>query len=128
EPWNWPIDPTGFRYVMNELTDRYELPLFIVENGLGIDEVPNENNEINDVERMKYLKTHVEAMKDAINDGSDVIGYLWWGPIDIVSAGTGEMKKRYGFIFVDRYNDGTGTMERLKKKSFDYYKQVIDTN
>lgn len=128
EPWSWPIDPLGFRYVMNELTDRYELPLFIVENGLGLDEHPDENNEIRDVERCKYLKMHLEAMAEAIKDGCEVIGYLWWGPIDIVSAGTGEMKKRYGFIYVDRHNDGSGDLHRLKKDSFDYYKQIIDTN
>ncbi|GMA08809.1 beta-glucosidase [Tetragenococcus halophilus subsp. flandriensis] len=128
EPWNWPIDPKGLRYIMNELTDRYELPLFIVENGLGIDEQPNEDGEINDVERCRYLKMHIEAMNEAIQDGCEVIGYLWWGPIDIVSAGTGEMKKRYGFIYVDRHNDGSGSLERLKKNSFDYYKQIIQSN
>lgn len=128
EPWNWPIDPLGFRYVMNELADRYELPLFIVENGLGIDETPDENQRINDVERARYLKMHVEQVAEAIKDGCEVIGYLWWGPIDIVSAGTGEMKKRYGFIYVDRHNDGSGSFKRLKKDSFDYFKQVIETN
>ncbi|MHC5374106.1 glycoside hydrolase family 1 protein [Enterococcus sp. LJL120] len=128
EPWNWPIDPLGLRYVMNELTDRYELPLFIVENGLGIDEGPDENGQILDTERARYLKMHIEEMAEAIQDGCDVIGYLWWGPIDIVSAGTGEMKKRYGFIYVDRHNDGSGSFDRLKKASFDYYKQIIDTN
>lgn len=128
KPWNWPIDPLGLRTVMNELTDRYELPLFIVENGLGIDETPDENGEIYDLERARYLQMHVREIEEAIKDGCEVIGYLWWGPIDIVSAGTGEMKKRYGFIFVDRYNDGSGTMLRSKKKSYAYYKQVIDTN
>lgn len=128
EPWNWPIDPKGLRYVMNELTDRYELPLFIVENGLGIDEQQNEDGEINDVERSRYLKMHLEEIEEAIKDGCDVIGYLWWGPIDIVSAGTGEMRKRYGFIYVDRHNDGSGSFERIKKNSFDYYKQIIQSN
>jgi 6-phospho-beta-glucosidase len=127
-PWNWPIDPVGFRYVMNELTDRYELPLFIVENGLGIDESPDDQDRISDYERARYLKMHIEQMAEAIQDGCEVIGYLWWGPIDIVSAGTGEMKKRYGFIYVDRHNDGSGSFRRLKKDSFDYFKQVIATN
>lgn len=128
EPWNWPIDPLGLRYVMNELTDRYELPLFLVENGLGIDEVPDENGHILDIERANYLKMHLEEVAEAIKDGCEVIGYLWWGPIDIVSAGTGEMKKRYGFIYVDRHNDGSGSFKRLKKASFNYYKQIIETN
>lgn len=128
EPWSWPIDPLGLRYVMNELTDRYELPLFIVENGLGLDETPNEAGRINDPARCRYLKMHLEEIAEAIEDGCEVLGYLWWGPIDIVSAGTGEMKKRYGFIYVDRHNDGSGDLHRLKKDSFDYYKQIIETN
>ncbi|MDK1717364.1 glycoside hydrolase family 1 protein [Dellaglioa algida] len=128
EPWSWPIDPKGLRYVMNELTDRYELPLFIVENGLGIAEIPDDNNEIKDIERCRYLQMHVQEMAEAIKDGCAVLGYLWWGPIDIVSAGTGEMKKRYGFIYVDRHNDGTGDLHRQKKDSFNYYKQVIESN
>lgn len=128
EPWSWPIDPKGLRYVMNELTDRYELPLFIVESGIGLDEQPDEDGRIYDVDRAKYLKDHLEQVLEAIKDGSEVIGYLWWGPIDIVSAGTGEMRKRYGFIYVDRHNDGSGSFERLKKDSFYYYKQVIESN
>ncbi|WP_086350609.1 glycoside hydrolase family 1 protein [Candidatus Enterococcus clewellii] len=128
EPWSWPIDPLGLRYVMNELTDRYELPLFIVENGLGLDETPDEMNRIHDPARCRYLKMHLEEIAEAIKDGCEVLGYLWWGPIDIVSAGTGEMKKRYGFIYVDRHNDGSGDLHRLRKDSFDYYKQIIETN
>lgn len=128
EPWSWPIDPKGLRYVMNELTDRYELPLFIVENGIGLDETPDENGRINDVERCRYLKMHLEEMAEAVKDGCELLGYLWWGPFDIVSAGTGEMKKRYGFIYVDRHNDGSGDLHRQKKDSFNYYKQVIETN
>lgn len=126
--WGWPIDPLGLRYVCNELTDRYHKPLFIVENGLGaIDEV-TEDGKIHDEERMEYLKKHVIMMKEAIEDGVDIIGYTWWGPIDIVSAGTGEMKKRYGFVYVDRDNDGNGTLKRIKKDSYNYYKQIISTN
>ena len=126
-PWSWPIDATGFRYVCDELYDRYELPLFPVENGIGLDE-NEENGPISDPARVKYLKMHLEALQGAIEDGCEVLGYLWWGPIDIVSAGTGEMKKRYGFIYVDRFNDGSGDLHRSKKESFEYYKRVIETN
>ncbi|MDU1567250.1 MULTISPECIES: glycoside hydrolase family 1 protein [Clostridium] len=126
--WGWPIDPLGLRYVCNELTDRYHKPLFIVENGLGaIDEV-TEDGKIHDEERMEYLKKHVIMMNEAIEDGADIIGYTWWGPIDIVSAGTGEMKKRYGFVYVDKDNNGNGTLKRIKKDSYNYYKQIIATN
>ena len=124
----WPIDPLGLRYVCNELTDRYHKPLFIVENGLGaIDEV-TEDGKIHDEERMEYLKKHVIMMNEAIEDGADIIGYTWWGPIDIVSAGTGEMRKRYGFVYVDKDNNGNGTLKRIKKDSYNYYKQIIATN
>ena len=126
--WGWPIDPLGLRYVCNELTDRYHKPLFIVENGLGaIDEV-TEDGKIHDDERMDYLKKHVLMMNEAIEDGADILGYTWWGPIDIVSAGTGEMKKRYGFVYVDRDNEGNGSLKRIKKDSYNYYKQIIKTN
>ena len=126
--WGWPIDPLGLRYVCNELTDRYHKPLFIVENGLGaIDEV-TEDGKIHDEERMEYLKKHVIMMNEAIEDGADIIGYTWWGPIDIVSAGTGEMRKRYGFVYVDKDNNGNGTLKRIKKDSYNYYKQIIATN
>lgn len=126
-PWKWPIDAAGFRYVCNELYDRYELPLFPVENGIGLAE-EKETGKIEDPERVKYLRMHLEELAKAIEDGCEIMGYLWWGPIDIVSAGTGEMKKRYGFIYVDRFNDGTGDLHREKKASFDYYKKVIETN
>jgi len=128
EPWKWPIDPIGLRYVLNELYDRYEVPLFIVENGIGLDETPDEKGLISDPDRVTYVKDHLIQIHEAMQDGCDVMGYLYWGPIDIVSAGTGEMKKRYGFIYVDRHNDGSGTLERLKKESFSWYRKVIDTN
>ncbi len=128
KPWNWPVDPLGLRYVLNVLYDRYHLPLFIVENGIGLDETPDEEGNIDDPFRMVYMKEHIEQMKEAVRDGVDLMGYLYWGPIDIVSAGTGEMKKRYGFIYVDRHNDGTGTLKRSKKKSYDWYKKVIASN
>ena len=114
---------------MNELYDRYQKPLFVVENGLGAVDTPNENGEIVDDYRIDYLKQHVETMKEAVElDGVDLLGYTTWGVIDLVSAGTGEMKKRYGFIYVDRDNEGNGTLARSKKKSFDWYKQVIESN
>lgn len=126
--WGWPIDPLGLRYVCNELTDRYHKPLFIVENGLGTSDEIAEDRKIHDDERIEYLKEHVIMMKEAIKDGADIMGYTWWGPIDIVSAGTGEMKKRYGFIYVDRDNYGSGTLKRMRKESYNYYKQIIDSN
>ncbi|WP_017473076.1 glycoside hydrolase family 1 protein [Amphibacillus jilinensis] len=126
--WGWPIDPLALRYVCNELTDRYQKPLFIVENGIGVRDAPDVNGNIFDKDRMGYLKDHVVAMAEAIKDGSDILGYTWWGPIDIVSAGTGEMEKRYGFIYVDKQNDGSGSLTRKKKASFNYYKQIIQTN
>ena len=125
--WGWQIDPLGLRYDLNWLYDHYQLPLFIVENGLGaVDEI--KNHHIDDDYRIAYLKAHIQAMKDAIEiDGVDVMGYTPWGIIDLVSAGTGEMKKRYGLIYVDKDNDGQGTLKRMKKKSFDWYKKVIET-
>lgn len=125
EPWRWPIDPKGLRYVCNVLSDRYSMPLFIVENGIGLDEVPDEKGEIHDGSRIDYVRDHLLQVKEALLDGCDIMGYLYWGPIDIVSAGTGEMRKRYGFVYVDRFNDGSGTLERRKKTSYKWYKQVI---
>ena len=127
-PWGWQIDPLGLRYTLNELYDRWQVPLFVVENGLGQIDTPDENGVIHDDYRIDYLRRHLQALKDAIRDGVEVMGYTYWGPIDIISAGTGEMKKRYGFIYVDRDNEGHGTMERRKKDSFDYYAHVIATN
>ncbi|WP_347300868.1 6-phospho-beta-glucosidase [Dolosigranulum savutiense] len=127
--WGWQIDPLGFRITMNELYDRYQKPLFVVENGLGAVDKPDENGYVEDDYRIDYLKQHITAMKDAIElDGIEVMGYTTWGCIDLVSAGTGEMKKRYGFIYVDKDNRGGGTLKRSKKKSFDWYKKVIETN
>ena len=128
KPWCWPVDPEGIRYVLNVLEDRYHLPLFIVENGIGLDENRNENGEIHDDFRKQYVHDHLVQVEEAIKDGCDVMGYLYWGPLDVVSAGTGEMKKRYGFVYVDRFNDGTGTLERSKKDSYDWFKKVIESN
>ncbi|EOL44157.1 6-phospho-beta-glucosidase [Enterococcus caccae] len=127
--WGWQIDPLGLRTTMNDLYDRYQKPLFIVENGLGAVDTPDENGNVIDDYRIEYLAAHIQAMKDAVElDGVDLLGYTTWGCIDLVSAGTGEMKKRYGFIYVDRDNEGNGTLKRSKKKSFDWYKKVIATN
>ena len=126
--WGWAIDPVGLRYVLNRLYDRYQIPLFIVENGFGVvDEIVD--GKIHDAARIDYLKAHIEQLKHAVlYDGVDLIGYTPWGIIDIVSFTTGEMKKRYGMIYVDRDNEGNGSMERMKKDSFDWYKRVIASN
>ncbi|MCR5755087.1 MAG: 6-phospho-beta-glucosidase [Acetatifactor sp.] len=123
--WGWAIDPVGLRITMNALYDRYQKPLFIVENGLGAADQVLDDGTIADDYRIEYLKAHIEQMKEAMKDGVELIGYLVWGCIDLVSASTGEMSKRYGFIYVDRQDDGTGTMKRIKKKSFEWYKDVI---
>ncbi|MBR3352425.1 MAG: 6-phospho-beta-glucosidase, partial [Erysipelotrichaceae bacterium] len=126
--WGWTIDPLGFRITLNELYDRYQKPLFVVENGLGAkDEFVNDT--VEDDYRIEYLRKHIQNMKDAVDlDGVDLLGYTTWGPIDLVSASTGEMSKRYGFIYVDRDDYGNGTLKRYKKKSYDWYKKVIASN
>lgn len=127
-PWCWPIDPQGLRYVLNILNDRYHLPVFIVENGVGIDETETPGEMIEDPARVKFLEEHLRQVAEAIMDGCKVMGYLWWGPMDIVSAGTGEMKKRYGFIYVDRFNDGSGDLHRTPKQSYYRYQKIIADN
>lgn len=127
--WGWSIDPTGLRYVLNRLYDRYQIPLFIVENGFGAIDTVEADGSIQDKERIAYLKAHIEALEKAVMyDGVDLIGYTPWGIIDIVSFTTGEMKKRYGMIYVDRDNQGKGTMSRSKKDSFYWYQEVIKSN
>lgn len=127
EPWCWPIDPKGLRYALNELTDRYQLPIFMVENGVGLDETEN-GEMIDDPQRVKYLEAHLQQVSEAIQDGCDILGYLWWGPMDIVSAGTGEMRKRYGFIYVDKHDDGSGDLHRNPKRSYYRFKEIIEKN
>ncbi|MDQ0429471.1 6-phospho-beta-glucosidase [Planomicrobium stackebrandtii] len=127
--WGWAIDPTGLRYTLNRLYDRYQIPLFIVENGFGAIDTVEEDGTIHDAQRIDYLKSHIEALKKAVTyDGVELMGYTPWGIIDIVSFTTGEMKKRYGMIHVDRDNEGNGSMKRSKKDSFEWYKKVIGTN
>ncbi|MFP7495200.1 6-phospho-beta-glucosidase [Terribacillus saccharophilus] len=126
--WGWTIDPTGFRITANQLYDRYQKPLFVVENGLGAVDVVNEEGKVEDTYRIDYLQKHLEQMGEAIEDGVEILGYTSWGPIDLVSASTGEMKKRYGYIYVDKDNEGNGSLKRIKKSSFDWYKKVIETN
>ena len=128
EPWCWPVDPLGLRYILNVIYDRYHLPIFIVENGIGLDESVGEDNTIHDTFRVKYIKEHLKWTYEAVLDGVDIMGYLYWGPIDIVSAGTGEMKKRYGFVYVDRHNDGTGTLKRTIKDSYYEMKKIVESN
>lgn len=126
--WGRQIDPIGLRITMNELYDRYQKPLFIVENGLGCEDIPGEDGSICDDYRIDYTKQHIIQMKEAMKDGVECLGYLPWGTIDLVSAGGGEMKKRYGFIYVDRDNEGKGTMERRPKKSYYWYRKVVASN
>jgi 6-phospho-beta-glucosidase len=127
--WDWHIDPLGLRLSLNELYDRYQLPLFVVENGLGAIDVVEEDGSIRDDSRIRFLSDHIKALRDAVElDDVDVIGYTSWGCIDIISVGTGEMRKRYGYIYVDKDDEGKGTLQRKKKKSFDWYKKVIATN
>jgi 6-phospho-beta-glucosidase len=126
--WEWQIDPLGLRYTLNEIYSRYQLPMMVVENGLGaIDELEADGS-IHDPYRIDYLRQHIEQMAEAVKDGVDLMGYTMWGPIDLVSAGTGEMRKRYGFIYVEKYDDGTGSLARRRKDSFFWYKKVIATN
>nr|WP_042196741.1 6-phospho-beta-glucosidase [Paenibacillus camerounensis] len=126
--WEWQIDPQGLRWSLNNIYNRYQIPVMVVENGLGAVDTVEADGAINDDYRIDYLKGHIAAMKEAVADGVELIGYTPWGCIDLVSAGTGEMKKRYGFIYVDKDNDGRGTLARFRKKSFGWYKQVIESN
>lgn len=126
--WGWPIDPIGLRVALNRLYDRYQKPLFVVENGLGAKDVLEEDGSIHDSYRIDYLRAHVEQMKEAVADGVELMGFTSWGPIDIISCSTSEMAKRYGFIYVDQDNLGNGTLDRYRKDSFYWYKQVIESN
>lgn len=126
--WGWAQDPTGLQYYLEKIYDRYQIPLMVVENGLGAFDTVEEDGSIHDDYRIDYHRAHVKAMSDAIANGVDLIAYTTWGCIDIVSAGTGEMRKRYGFIYVDKDDQGNGTFERRPKDSFYWYKKVISSN
>jgi len=126
--WGWLIDPKGLRILLNFLHDRYQKPLFIVENGLGARDEVNENGEIIDDYRIAYLNDHLVQAREAVLDGVELMGFTSWGPIDLVANSTAEMSKRYGYIYVDRHDDGNGTLERKRKKSFYWYQDVIGTN
>ena len=130
--WGWQIDPKGLRYVLNQLWDKYQKPLFIVENGLGAADRLVEGKDglltVEDDYRIAYLNDHLVQVREAIEDGVKIMGYTAWGCIDLVSASSAELKKRYGFIYVDRNDDGTGSLQRYKKKSFYWYQNVIRTN
>jgi len=125
--WGWQIDPIGLRYTLNDIYNRYQKPMFIVENGIGAED-HLVDGKVDDHYRIDYLRKHIEQMKEAIKDGVDLLGYTVWSSIDLVSSGTSEMAKRYGFIYVDKDDFGNGTLERTKKSSYDWYKNVIATN
>lgn len=126
--WGWQIDPKGLRYTLNILYDRYQIPLMVVENGLGAYDKLEDDGSIHDSYRIDYMREHIREMEEAVKDGVDLMGYTPWGWIDVVSASTGEMAKRYGFVYVDKYDDGTGDLSRKKKDSFYWYKKVIASN
>lgn len=126
--WGWLIDPKGLRWTLNEIYGRYQIPMMVVENGLGASDVHDKDGKIHDTYRIDYLRQHIEQMGEAILDGVDLMGYTPWGCIDLVSASTGEMAKRYGFIFVHKFDDGTGDLSRERKDSFYWYKKVIESN
>ena len=127
-PWGWAIDPKGLRYVLNQYYDRYQLPLFVVENGFGYED-RLEDGQIHDGNRIEYLGNHIRQMVMAVDeDGVDLLGYTVWGCIDPVSFGTGEMRKRYGFIYVDKDDEGNGSYRRIRKDSFYWYRDVIVRN
>jgi 6-phospho-beta-glucosidase len=125
--WNWQIDPIGLRYTLNHVYDRYSIPIMITENGIGAKDVL-ENGKIHDPYRINYIKEHIEQMRLAIDDGVELVGYTPWSAIDLVSVSTGEVEKRYGFIYVNKDNQGNGDMKRYKKDSFYWYQHVIETN
>lgn len=126
--WGWQIDPKGLRYTLNEIYDRYQIPLMVVENGLGAYDKLEEDGSIHDTYRIDYLREHIRQMEEAVKDGVDLMGYTPWGWIDVVSASTGEMAKRYGLVYVNKYDDGTGDLGRRKKDSFYWYQKVIRSN
>ena len=129
--WGWQIDPQGLRVVMNDYWERWQKPLFVVENGIGAKDVLVDTDgglTVEDDYRIDYLNDHLVQVREAIADGAEVLGYTAWGCIDVVSASTAQLSKRYGFIYVDRNDDGSGTLNRYRKKSFGWYQEVISSN
>lgn len=125
--WGWQVDPQGLRYTIHELEDRYGIPLMVVENGLGARDVVHEDG-IHDQYRIDYLREHIKQMRQAIDEGSDLIGYTAWSPIDSVSASTGQMSKRYGMVYVNRDDEGNGDLRRIPKDSYAWYRDCITSN
>ena len=125
--WGWQIDPAGLRTSLNDIYERYEKPVFVVENGIGVKEILKDDT-VEDDYRIAYHKAHIEQMEQAVEDGVEVLGYCVWSPMDIVSNSTGEMAKRYGFIYIDADDEGNGTYRRFKKKSFAWFKKVTASN
>ena len=125
--WGWQIDSKGLRFYLNEVYGRYHIPVMVVENGLGAEDTV-EDGHIHDSYRIAYMRSHIEQMKEAIEDGVELMGYTPWGCMDLVSLSTGEMRKRYGMIYVDRDDNGEGTGRRIRKDSFNWYKKVIESN
>ena len=126
--WGWQIDPVGFRYFMHLLYDRYNIPLLVIENGLGAKDKVEADGSIHDDYRINYLRAHIAQLRQAVEEGVDVMGYTTWGGIDLVSASTGQIEKRYGLIYVDMNDKGEGTFERKRKDSFFWYKKCIESN
>ena len=126
--WNWPIDPVGLRTTLLKVYDRYRVPIMITENGIGCVDQLEADGTVHDDYRIAYLRDHLNEMRKAVEDGVDLIGYMAWGCLDLISVSTGEMKKRYGFIYVDRDDEGNGSYRRIKKDSFAWYRKVIASN
>lgn len=126
--WGWPIDPIGLRITLNKLWDRYQIPLFVVENGLGALDTLEADETVHDPYRIEYMREHIRQMKEAVCDGVELMGYTSWGCIDLISCRTSQMSKRYGMIYVDQDDEGSGSLKRIRKDSFFWYKQVIQSN
>ena len=126
--WGWAMDPDGLKYALHEIYSRLNIPMFIIENGLGAKDILTEDKKVHDDYRIDYLRNHIQGVKEAVEEGVDLIGYTTWGCIDLVAASTGQVSKRYGFIYVDVDDEGRGTYDRYRKDSFDWYKRVIASN
>ncbi|MEJ8767221.1 family 1 glycosylhydrolase [Oceanobacillus sp. HCA-5259] len=125
--WDWEIDPIGFRYLLNEIYDRYQIPLMITENGIGTLDELTEDKQVHDRERIDFLRDHIQQLQLAIKDGVEVLGYMPWSFMDLLSTSSG-FRKRYGFVYIDRDDKDIKTLERIKKDSFSWYQKVIASN